>query len=149
MFKSFIAAFFLILFSSVAFANGTIVKSSPHSVAETLDRFEKIIKSKGITVFARINHAAGAKKVGASLNPTEVIIFGNPKLGTPLLQSNQTIGIDLPLKVLVWRDSNGKVWLAYNRPTYLSTRHSISNRDKVFAKMTGVLDKLTDAALKP
>ncbi len=149
MWKWFAALAALLCLSTAAWAEGGIItKPSPHSVSITLDRLQGIMKEKGITVFARLDHAAGAKRVGADLAPTEVMIFGNPKLGTPLMQSNQQIGIDLPLKVLAWRDAAGKVWLAYNDPAYLAARHGIADRDKVFAKMSGVLDKLTDAALK-
>lgn len=126
-----------------------VVKASAHGVAETLDRLEAIFKKKGITVFARVDHAAGARKVGKDMAPTQLLIFGNPKIGTPLMLSNRTIGIDLPLKVLAWKDAAGKVWLAYNDPAYLKGRHGITDRDKVFAKMTGILAKLTDAATKP
>lgn len=127
---------------------GLVTKQSPYGVGETLDRLEKVLTSKGITVFARIDHAAGAAKIGSELPATEVLLFGNPKLGTPLMQSNPTIGIDLPLKALVWEDSAGQVWLAYNQPAYLSDRHDIKDRDKVFANMNGALDNLTNAALK-
>ncbi len=127
---------------------GMIYKQSAHGVKETLDRLEKVFKKKGITVFARVNHAAGAKKIGAKLLPTETIIFGNPKIGTPLMQSDRHIGLDLPLKVLAWRDKNGKVMIAYNDPKYLANRHHIKNRDKVFAGMAGALNKLTNAAIK-
>lgn len=127
---------------------GLVTKQSPYGVGETLDRLEKVLTSKGITVFARIDHAAGATKIGSELPATEVLIFGNPKLGTPLMQSNRAIGIDLPLKALVWEDAAGQVWLAYNQPAYLSDRHDIKDRDKVFANMNGALDNLTNAALQ-
>src|SRR6516225_1827663 len=91
-----------------------------------MDRLEAEIKAKGITVFARIDHAAGAAQAGLSLRPTEVLIFGNAKAGTPLMQSNQTIGIDLPLKALVWQDADGKVWLSYNAPSWLAQRHGLA-----------------------
>ncbi len=140
---------FLILAPGVRAADqGMIYKQSPYGVKETLDRLEKVFKKKGITVFARVNHAAGAKKIGAKLPPTETIIFGNPKIGTPLMQSDRHIGIDLPLKVLAWRDETGKVTIAYNDPGYLARRHHINNRDKVFKGMAGALNKLTDAAIK-
>src|SRR5262249_59751021 len=84
------------------------------------------IKAKGMTVFARIDHAAGAAQAGLSLRPTEVLIFGNAKAGTPLMQSNQTIGIDLPLKALVWQDAVGKVWLSYNEPSWLAEPHGLA-----------------------
>ena len=143
----FIAAVSAVLISSAALAHsGLIVKPSTHGVTETLDRLEAVLKKKGVTVFARVDHAAGAKKAGLALAPTQVLIFGNPKLGTPLIQSNRAIGIDLPLKVLAWKDDNGKVWLAYNDPAYLAKRHAIADRGPVFAKMAKILGKLTGIA---
>lgn len=126
--------------------NGLIVKASSHSVSETIDRLEEIVKKKGITVFLRLDHAAGAKKVGKSLRPTELLIFGNPKLGSPLMMSNQSVGIDLPLKAIAWEDNSGKVWLAYNNPEYIAQRHQIEDQQKVIKKMTGALNKFTDYA---
>ncbi len=125
-----------------------VVKQSKYSVAETLDRLTKILKSKGITIFARVNHAAGAKKVGMELRPTEVLIFGNPKMGTPLMLANQRIGLALPLKALAYRDKNNKVWLSYRKAADLKQAYDISSRDKVFAKMSGALGKLTDKAVQ-
>lgn len=124
-----------------------IVKQSANSVNITMDRLEKIVKSKGVTVFLRLDHAKGANKIGNSLRPTQLLVFGNPKLGSPLMMSNQTIGIDLPLKAIVWEDSDGKVWLAYNDPTYLSKRHHIEDRKAIFTKMTKVLNKFTNYAI--
>ena len=92
---------------------------------ETMDRLEVEIKSKGLTVFARIDHAEGAAAIGMSLRPTELIIFGNAKGGTPLMQANQTVGIDLPLKALVYQDDDGKTWLAYNNPSWIAQRHGL------------------------
>ena len=128
-------------------ADALVVKASPHDVATTLDRLTKVLESKGITVFARIDHAAGAAKVEAELRPTSVLIFGNPKLGTPLMQSNQLIGLDLPLKALAWQDGDGKVWLAYTNAGELKARYAINDRDKLFQTMAGALDGLTNAAL--
>ena len=125
-----------------------MVKQSPYSVPKTLDRLSVILEKKGITVFARIDHAAGAKKVGQTLRPTELLVFGNPNLGTPLMAANQQIGLDLPLKALAWEDEGGTVHLAYTKPEELKGRYGIEGRDEVFMKMTGALDKLTDAALK-
>ena len=125
-------------------ADGLIVKASPHAPKETLDRLENVLKSKGVTIFARIDHAAGADKVGQSMDATEILIFGNPKIGTPLMQDTRSIGIDLPLKALAWRDDKGS-WIAYNDPTWLAKRHG-TKVDKVIAKMTGILNNLTDAA---
>ena len=139
--------FFLSTTAALA-AEGMITKTSGHSVKKTMDRFEKIVKDKGFTVVARVNHAAAAIKSGGTLRPTELLIFGNPTLGTQLMQSNQTIGIDLPLKVLIWEDDKGKVTLAYNDPAWLAKRHGITDREKVFAKMAGALGKFSDNAVK-
>ncbi len=126
---------------------GVVTVESSYSVAETLDRLTKIMTSKGITIFARVDHAAGAKKVDKKLAPTQLLIFGNPKLGTPLMQSDRKIGLDLPLKALAWQDDNGKVWVSYNDPAYLKSRYEMSDRDPVFMKMTGVLKKLIGKAV--
>lgn len=126
--------------------NGMIVKSSMNSVTKTIDRLEEVLKSKGITIFLRLDHAAGAQKVGNQLRPTQLLIFGNPKLGSPLMMSKQSIGIDLPLKAVAWEDADGKVWLGYNTPDFLSKRHHINDRQKVVAKMTKVLDKFSQFA---
>jgi len=88
-----------------------------------MDRLENLLKQKGMTIFARIDHAAGAAKIGQSLRPTEVLIFGNPQGGTPFMACEQTVGIDLPLKALVWQDAQGQVWLGYNDPEFLAQRH--------------------------
>ncbi len=139
--------FFLSTAAALA-ADGLITKTSNHSTRETMDRFEKIVRDKGFNVVARVNHAAAAIKAGDTLNPTELLIFGNPKLGTKLMQSSRTIGIDLPLKVLIWEDDKGTVTLAYNDPAWLARRHGISDRDKVFAKMSGALNTFSDNAVK-
>ena len=123
-----------------------ITKPSKHSVAETLDRLDAVLRKKGITIFARVDHAAGAEKAGLTLPPTELLIFGNPKLGTPLMTSNRGIAIDLPMKALAWQDAEGRVWLSYTDPARLKARWGIEGRDAVFDKMTGALDKLTGVA---
>ncbi len=106
-------------------ADGLINVKSPHSVRDTLDRFEKAAKAKGLNVFARIDHAAGAQKIGKTLRPTELLIFGSPQAGTPLIECAQTMGIDLPLKALAWQDASGQVWLSYNDLSFLERRHGI------------------------
>jgi uncharacterized protein (DUF302 family) len=106
--------------------NGLVTLASTHSVKETIDRLEAEVKAKGLTVFARIDHAGGASADGLPLRPTELLIFGNAKGGTPLMQAAQTIGIDLPLKALAWEDATGKVWLSYNDPAWLTDRHRIA-----------------------
>lgn len=108
-------------------ADGLVTQKSAHGVAETIDRLVKAAEDKGLTVFLRLDHAAGAAKVGTALRPTELLVFGNPKGGTPLLQCAQSIGIDLPLKALAWEDQSGAVWLGYNEPTYLAARHELGS----------------------
>jgi uncharacterized protein (DUF302 family) len=108
-------------------ADGLTTLRSSFGPKETMDKLEVQVKAKGMTVFARIDHAAGAKDVGLSLRPTEVLIFGNAKAGTPLMQSIQTIGIDLPLKALVWQDASGTTWLSYNDPSWLAKRHGLGH----------------------
>ena len=125
---------------------GMIVKSSAHSVSATLDKLEAVLKKNGIRVFARVDHAAGAKSVDLDLPATQLLIFGNPKLGTPLMQASRSVAIDLPMKALAYADQDGVVHLAYNDPAYFAERHGISDQDAVIGKMTGALDKLTDAA---
>ncbi len=105
--------------------NGVIEKQSSRPVAETIDRLEQIVKSKGMTIFARINHAAAALAVGLEMRPTELLIFGDPRAGTGLMNSCPLLAIDLPLKALSREDENGQVWLAYNSPAYLQKRHGL------------------------
>ena len=107
-------------------ADGLITIKSAFGPAETMKRLEAEVKAKGLTVFAHIDHAEGASAVGLSLRPTDLLIFGNAKGGTPLMQSMQTIGIDLPLKALVWQDEKGTTWLSYNDPGFLAHRHGLS-----------------------
>lgn len=126
--------------------DGLIMKRSAHSVGETLDRLESVLEAKGLTIFARVDHAAGAAGAGLALAPTQVLIFGNPKLGTPLMQSNRTIAIDLPQKALAFRDAEGQVWLAYNDPQYLAARHDIEDRGDVIQRISNALDALTSQA---
>ena len=106
-------------------ADGLITIHSSYGPQPTIDKFEAAVRAKGMTVFARIDHAAGAADVGLALRPTEVIIFGNAKGGTPLMQSTQAVGIDLPLKALVWQDASGDTWLSYNDPEWIAKRHGL------------------------
>lgn len=120
--------------------DGLITLASNHPVKATMDRLEAALRDKGITLFARIDHAAGAASVDMPLRPTELIIFGNPKSGTPLMQARQSIGIDLPLKMLGWQDAAGKVWLAYNDPAWLARRHGLGSEAE--AAVTGLAKAL-------
>jgi len=130
--------FFLAL--SVASAGtGMVNMKSAYDVTTTADRLESTLIKKGMTVFTRINHTEGAMNVGMQLRPTELIIFGNPKVGTPLMQCNQGAAIDLPQKALVWQDESGQVWLSYNDPSYLVERHNITGCTEVLKKINGAL----------
>jgi uncharacterized protein (DUF302 family) len=115
---------------------------------ETMDRLVAEISAKGMSVFSRIDHAAGAAEVGLTLRPTELIIFGNARAGTPLMQSEQTIGIDLPLRALVWEDASGKTWLSYNEPSWITRRHGVRNAEQV-SKMGAVLSAIARKAANP
>ena len=108
-------------------ADGLITIPSSYGAKDTADRLDAAINARGMTVFARIDHAAGAAEAELALRPTELLVFGNAKGGTPLMQSNQTIGIDLPLKALVWQDAPGKTWLSYNDPSWLAKRHGLGS----------------------
>lgn len=142
------AVFLCCLSVSSMAAEGLVVKPSNHSVAETIDRLQAILEEKGLKIFGRVDHQAGAEGADLELRPTEVLIFGNPKLGTPLMTSAQTTAIDLPQKALAYEDESGKVFLAYNDVSYLMTRHGIKDRDEVLDKIRGALGKFTDAATK-
>jgi uncharacterized protein (DUF302 family) len=103
--------------------NGMVHLRSPHTVPETLARLEALLKAKGVTLFARVDHSGEAEKAGLRMRPTQLLIFGSPKAGTPLMVASPTLAIDLPLKALAWEDADGAVWLSYNSPEYLQQRH--------------------------
>ncbi|MEL0624510.1 DUF302 domain-containing protein [Marinomonas arenicola] len=127
-------------------ADSLLRYESHYSVQETADRFASIAQSKGLNVFARIDHQQNAEGAGLSLRPTQVILFGNPKVGTPLMKCAQDVAIDLPQKALISEDANQKVWLSFNNPEYLKERHHIQGCDAVIKKISGVLNKLGSAA---
>jgi uncharacterized protein (DUF302 family) len=123
--------------------DGLITIQSRYTPKETMQRLETAVKSKGMTVFAHIDHAAAAAAVGMALRPTDLLIFGSPKGGTPLMQSTQTIGIDLPLKALVWEDGEGHVWLSYNDPRWIAERHAkAAGPQAALQAMTGALNAI-------
>jgi uncharacterized protein (DUF302 family) len=127
--------------------DGLISVSSRYGAKETIDRLESTLRANGAAIFARIDHAAGASGAGQSLRATELLIFGNPKVGTPLMQSRQTIGIDLPLKALAWEDEAGATHLSYNDPKWLAARHGIGREgDDTVATMSAMLDALAAKA---
>jgi uncharacterized protein (DUF302 family) len=116
---------------------------------ETVDRLVAEISAKEMSVFGRIDHAAGATEVGLTLRPTELIIFGNARAGTPLMQSEQTVGIDLPLRALVWEDAGGKTWLSYNEPSWIARRHGVRKAEQVVTKIGAVLSAIVRKAANP
>jgi len=129
---------------------GLICLKSAFSVKESVDRLVHLVESKGLTVFCRIDHAANAAAAGLPLRPTEVVIFGNAKGGTPLMQATQTIGIDLPLKALAWQDAGGQTWLGYNDPVWLVERHGIEAPSSAPATaMRALLSAVTEGAAMP
>ncbi|MEA1946281.1 MAG: DUF302 domain-containing protein [Thermodesulfobacteriota bacterium] len=142
-----IALFFFVSLASAD--NGLISIKSSHNVKKTGDRLENALKAKGMTVFIRINHAEGAQKVGKKLRPTELIIFGNPKVGTPLMQNSQSAAIDLPQKALIWEDEAGQVWFSYNDPKYIAKRHSITECAEVLKKIENALGNFAKMATMP
>lgn len=131
-------------------ADGLITIKSSFGPEDTMKRLEAEVKAKGLTVFAHVDHAAGAKDVGMELRPTDLIIFGNAKGGTPLMQQAQTAGIDLPLKALVWQDAQGATWLSYNDPSYIAGRHGVGEPAKAaVGAMTGALHAIATKATAP
>lgn len=130
-----------------ALAADMIDKVSPHSVPVTIDRLSAAVEGAGATVFARIDHAAGSASVDLELRPTELLIFGNPKLGTPAMQDGQTAGLDLPLRVLAYADGEGVVHVTYHAPASLAETHGLPSDAKYIQMMTGALDKLTSKAI--
>ena len=113
------------LISPTYAADGVVSVPSSQSVKSTVDKLETVVKDAGFAIIARVDHAGAAAKADLALRPTELLMFGNPKGGTPLMQAQQTIGLDLPLKMLAWQDEAGKVWISYNAPVWLGTRHGL------------------------
>jgi len=146
--KKFIPFIFLpLFFANNAQATESVISvESHHNAKETADKFVSVLEQKGLTLFTRIDHQKNAAGVDLKIRETEVIIFGNPKVGTPLIQCNQLAAIDLPQKVLVWTDSDNKVWLTYNNPEYLKERHDLKGCDETVMKISQVLGGLTKVA---
>jgi len=147
-----IGLFLVSLFAGIGVAQaqqGLTVVPSPHDVATTMDKLEAVVTEKGMTVMARVDHGANASKVDLELRPTQLLIFGNPKVGTPLMLCSQSIAIDLPQKMLVWQAEDGKVYLGYNDPAHLKERHATQGCDEVFGKVSGALGNFAKAATAP
>jgi uncharacterized protein (DUF302 family) len=133
---------------SVALADSGLVSvRSAHGVPETLDRLEQAAREAGVAIAARIDHAANAAKAGQTLRPTALLLFANPRLGTPLMQARPTMGIDLPLKALAWQDEQGQVWLTYNAPSHLAARHNLPA--EAVEPMRQGLERLVERATRP
>lgn len=127
--------------------DGLVTVASALSPKDTMDRVEVEIAARGMTIFARVDHAGGAEAVGLPLPPTELLVFGNARGGTPLMQAVQTIGIDLPLKILVWQEADGRTWLGYNDPEWLARRHGLGSQVEATTKaMRAALDAIAQAA---
>ena len=129
--------------------DGLITIASSFDPKETMDRLEAAIRAQKMNVFARIDHAAGAAEAGLTLRPTNLIIFGNAQGGTPLMQMAPTVGIDLPLKVLVWQDEVGQTWLSYNAPDWIAGRHNLSDAQLILGRMTDALRLIANKATAP
>jgi uncharacterized protein (DUF302 family) len=129
-------------------AEGLLAIKSPHSAKDTMNRLEALVKERGLNVFARIDHAGGAVRIGKTLRPTELLIFGNPQGGAPLMECTQTLGIDLPLKALVWEDAAGQVWLGTNDSAYLAKRHDVP-ACAAAANVAKAVESLAQAAVAP
>ncbi len=147
--KAVLAFLFLAVgFNAWAGPAGMVSKPSRYSVPETMDRLVAVLQAKGMTIFDRIDHADAAKKAGLSMRPSQLLIFGSPKGGTPLMVAAPTVAIDLPLKALAWEDADGKVWLGYNAPSYLKERHGIEGKDDALKALAGALDAMTGKTLE-
>ncbi len=127
-------------------AEGMVNVQSVFSVKETADRMERVLNDKGMTIFNRINHSAGAARVGIELPETELIIFGNPEVGSPLIKCQQSVAIDLPQKALIWEDGDAKVWISYNDPDYIEERHNLTGCGEVLSKIKKALAGIAKSA---
>lgn len=143
----FAAVFLALAAPAAAQAPAPVTKTSPHDLGATVARLEAAITKRGAAIIAKVDHAAAAKANGLELKPTVVVIFGNPKLGTPLMQANPTAGLDLPMRVLVWQDAAGAVKVGYWPPATLAQMHAIKDRDAVLQTIAGALDAITNEAI--
>ena len=134
---------------ATAAGDGLISKESAYSVTETADRLERQLKAQGLRVFIRVDHAEGANGAGIELRPTTLLLFGNPRVGAPLMACSQTAAIDLPQKALIYKADDGRVWLTYNDPRWVAQRHSIQGCDSVIIRIADALDSLSGLATAP
>lgn len=146
--KFFFSIILLCMLCSSAQANENYIsKKSPYSVAKSIDRLEKVLESKEIAIFARIDHGAGARKVGKLLHLNQLLIFGNPKLGSPLIKEAHMMGLELPMKILAWEDNRDQVWISYLKPTVLQQRYDLNNQS-IIKKMADALDAITNKTIE-
>ena len=136
----------LLSLQNVFAQDGMMSVESPYDVATTMDKLTVVLESKGMSVFGRVNHAQNAENVELTLRPTEVLIFGNPKIGTPLMSCAQSVALDLPQKMLAWQDESGQTYLGWNDPMYLKSRHAIEGCDEVLGKVSAALQNFAKAA---
>ncbi len=149
--KKFIAIIAVVIGLAVpneVMAGGMLKMESPYTVKVTLDRLVGVMEPKGIKIFARIDHTEGAKSIGEDMPPTELMLFGNPKLGTPLMKLNREVGFDLPMRALAWQDDEGKVWLAVTNPAELNQTYALAGADGLIDKMNEAIKAFADEALK-
>ena len=149
MYKYILGLLMLVLAIPALADNGLVMIKSANDATTTSDKLVKALKGKGMNVFAVIDHATGAASIGAELPPTTLVIFGNPKVGTPLMKCSRTAAIDLPQKMLIWTDDAGQTWLAYNDPAYMAQRHNVKGCDEAIKKVTGALGKFSGVATAP
>ena len=149
MLRSFAFVTVLSALPALAAAGDLIRKDSVHSVSETVNRLAAAVEGAGAKVFARVDHAAGAASIGSELRPVEMLMFGNPKLGTPVMAMNPAAGLDLPMRVVVYETADGKVTLAYHDPKALTAHEGVAGDAPVLGKIAGALGKLTDKAVSP
>ncbi len=136
----------LVMTISAHAAEGMVDVKSSFGIKETGDRLESVLKERGMTIFNRVKHSEAAIKVGVELRETELIIFGNPKAGSPLMKCQQSVAIDLPQKALIWKDSEGNIWISYNDPRYLEKRHNVPGCEEVISKIEKALAGIAKAA---
>lgn len=139
---------FVLLLPDASLAEAQYINNkSPYSVAKTIDRLQNLLKNKEVEVFKRVDHGAGAKRVGLKLHDSQLLIFGNPKMGSPLMAEAPMMGLDLPMKVLAWKDAEGQVWLSYLNPTVLQKRHGLK-QSEIISKMSNILNAFTDTVIQ-
>lgn len=139
---------YALMMPGISLAQGDYIsKKSPYSVTKTIDRLQNLLKNKGIVIFKKVDHGAGARRVGMTLPDSQLLIFGNPKMGSPLMAESPLTGLDLPMKALAWMDADGQVWLSYLDPQILPKRHNLKRMD-IIQKMSKALNNFTDKAVQ-